>query len=113
MRILENGNNNTKRLAYTAIGRPILEYGAVCWHPYKEGQVSALNRVQKIAAKFASNMNEVGRETLTQRRLTVRIWALFKASAGRRAWKAIGDRLLKLCYLIRDDHNRKIRTRKQ
>jgi len=25
----------------------------------------------------------------------------------------IGDRLLKPCYLSRDDHNRKIRTRKQ
>jgi hypothetical protein len=25
------GNNNTKRLAYTALVRPILDYGAVCW----------------------------------------------------------------------------------
>jgi hypothetical protein len=25
------GNNNKTRLAYTAIVRPILEYGAVCW----------------------------------------------------------------------------------
>jgi hypothetical protein len=32
---------------------------------------------------------------------------------GERAWKAIGDRLLKPCYMSRDDHNRKIRTRKQ
>ena len=30
MRILKKGNN-TKRLAYTALVRPILEYGAVCW----------------------------------------------------------------------------------
>ena len=30
-RILRKGNNNTKRLAYTALVRPILEYGAVCW----------------------------------------------------------------------------------
>jgi hypothetical protein len=29
------------------------------------------------------------------------------------AWKAIGDRLLKPCYLSREDHNRKIRSRKQ
>ena len=29
-RILKKGNN-TKRLAYTALVRPILEYGAVCW----------------------------------------------------------------------------------
>jgi len=47
-----------KRLAYMALVRPILEYGAVCWDPYREGQVSALNRVQKRAAKFANNTNE-------------------------------------------------------
>jgi hypothetical protein len=29
------------------------------------------------------------------------------------AWKAIGDILLKPCYLSREDHNKKIRTRKQ
>jgi len=29
-----------------------------------------------------------------------------------KVWKAIGDRLLKPCYLSREDHNRKIRTRK-
>jgi hypothetical protein len=32
---------------------------------------------------------------------------------GRRVWKAIGNRLLKPCYLSKEDHNRKIRTRKQ
>ena len=31
---------------------PILEYGAACWDPYREGQISALDRVQKKAAKF-------------------------------------------------------------
>ena len=66
--ILKKGNNNTKCLAYTALVRPILEYEAVCWDPYREGQVGALNRVQKRAAKFA-NINVSGWETLTQRRL--------------------------------------------
>jgi len=33
--------------------RTILEYGAVCWDPYREGQISGLDRVQKKAAKFA------------------------------------------------------------
>ena len=37
--------------------------------PYREGQVSALNRVQKTAAKFANNINELGWETLAQCRL--------------------------------------------
>ena len=104
MRILKKGNNNTKPLVYTALVRPILEYGAVCWDPYREGQVNALSRVQKRAAKFANNQNESGWETLTQCRLIARICALFKAYTWRRAWKAIGDRLLKRCYLSRDGH---------
>jgi len=56
----QKGNNNTKHLAYTALVRPILEYGAVCWDPYREGQVGALSRVQKRAAKFAKNINQSG-----------------------------------------------------
>ena len=113
MRVLKKGNNNTKRLAYKALERPILEYGEVCWDPYRKNQVSALNRVQKRAAKFANNINESGWETLPQRRIIARICALFQAYTMGRAWKAIGDRLLKPCYLSREDHNRKIRTRKQ
>ena len=50
---------------------------------------------------------------MAQHRLIARICALFKAYTGRRAWKAIGDRLLKPYYLSRDNHNRKIRARKQ
>ena len=111
--ILKKGNNNTKHLGYAALVRPILEYGAVWWDPNREGQVSALNRVQKRAAKFANNINEMGWETLAQRRLIVRICALFNAYTGARAWKAIGDRLLKPCHLSRGDRNRKIRIRKQ
>jgi len=38
--ILKMGNNNTKLLAYTALVRPILECGAVCWDPYREGHAS-------------------------------------------------------------------------
>ena len=78
MRIHKKGNNNTKRLAYPALVRPILEYGAVCWDPYREGQVSALNRVQKRGAKFANVINESGWGTLAQRGLVARICALFK-----------------------------------
>jgi hypothetical protein len=110
--ILKKGNNNTKCLAYTALVRPILEYGAVCWEPYREGQVSALNRVQKRVAKFGNNKNET-RWEMPQGRMIARICALFKGYTRGPAWNAIGDRLLKPCYLSRDDHNRKIRTRKQ
>jgi len=38
---------------------------------------------------------------------------MFKACNGEQAWKSVGDRLNGLCYLNRDDHERKIGVRKQ
>jgi hypothetical protein len=46
MCVLKKGHNNMKRLAHTALVRPIMDYGAVCWDRYGEGRVSALNWVQ-------------------------------------------------------------------
>jgi len=43
----------------------------VCWDQHREGQVSALNRMQKRAAKFANNVKESGWEISAQRRLIV------------------------------------------
>jgi hypothetical protein len=66
-----------------------------------------------MATKFAHHWNDSKWETLTERRKIARIFALFQAYAGERAWKAIGDRLQRLGYLSRVDHDRKIRSRKQ
>jgi len=105
--------NNTELLAYTALVRLIPENGAVCLDTYREDLVRVLNRLQKREVKFANNINESVWETLAQRRLIARICALFKEYKEGCAWKTIEDRLLKPCYLSRDDHNPKIRTRKQ
>jgi hypothetical protein len=113
MRILKKGNSSTKSLGYTTLVRPILEYGAACWDPYREGQIHALDRVQKKAAKFAYRRNESNWETLSQRRKLLRLCALFKTYSGERAWKAIGDRLQWPNYLSRVDHERKIRKKRQ
>ena len=43
MHILKKGNRKTKSLAYTSSVCPILEYGAACWDPYREGQINALD----------------------------------------------------------------------
>ena len=67
--------------------RPILEYGAACWDPYREGQISALDRLQKKAAKFAHHTNNPNWENLASRPKLSRICALFKAYYGERAWK--------------------------
>jgi len=71
--------------------RPILEYGAACRDPYREGQISALDRVQKKAAIFAHHKNSPNWETLASRSNLSRKCALFKAYSGERAWKPIGD----------------------
>jgi hypothetical protein len=58
MRVLKKGNSNNKSLAYTSLVRPILEYGAAYWDPFGEGQINALDRLQKKEAKFANLTNE-------------------------------------------------------
>ena len=92
--------------------RPVLEYGAVWWDSCREGRASVLNPLQKRAAKFANDINESGWETLAQGRFIAQACAIFKAYTGGRAWKAIGDRLLKPCHLSREDRIREIRIRK-
>jgi hypothetical protein len=94
MRILGKGNKNKKSLAYTSLVRPILEYEAASWNPYRELQINDTDRVLKKAAKFAHHTNGLVWEFLAQRRKTARMCALFKAYTGERAWKAIGGRLL-------------------
>jgi hypothetical protein len=67
----------------------------------------------KRAAKFANNADQTGWESLAKRRMVSRLCTLFKAYTGRRAWEAIGGWLLRPCYLSREDHNWKIRSRKK
>jgi len=93
--------------------RPILEYGAACWDPYREGQISALDRVKKKAAKFTHHTKSPKWENLASRRKLSSICALFKACSGERALKAIGDRLQRPHYLSRIDRERKIRSRRK
>ena len=64
MRILRKGNSNTKRLAYMSLVRPILEYGAACSDPYREGQIRELDRVQRKARKFVHHTKSPTWETL-------------------------------------------------
>ena len=100
-------------LACTSLVSPIVEYGFSCWDPYRDGQINASDPVQKKAAKFANHTNYLIWENLWQRRKIPRICALFKAYTGERAWKSTGNRLKETCYRSRNDHDCKIRIRKQ
>jgi hypothetical protein len=92
---------------------------AACWDwgrvlgSVKEGQIIALDRVQKKAVKFAHHTNSSNWETLASLRKLSRICALFKAYSGEMAWTVIGDKLQRLHYLSRVDHERKFRSRRQ
>jgi len=110
---IKKGNKNTKSIAYKSLVRPILEYGAACWDPYRECQINALERVQKRAAKFAHNTGGLDWDSLAQRRKISRVCALFKAHKGEREWKTIKDRLRAPRYLSRVDHKWEIRARNQ
>ena len=60
-------------LAYTSLVSPVLECGAACWHPCREGQINALDRVQKKAAQFTNQTKDSDWETLAQRRTKARL----------------------------------------
>ena len=85
----------------------------MCWDPYRECQINALERVQKRAAKFAHNTGGLDWDCLAQRRKISRVCALFKAHKGERAWKTIKDRLRAPRDLSRVDHKWEIRARNQ
>jgi hypothetical protein len=61
--------------------RPILEYDALCWYPWKEGKINGLDRAQTKAAQFTDNTKVSEWEILAQLRIIARLCALFKASA--------------------------------
>ena len=55
-----------KNLSYISVVHLVLEYGALCWDPYRQGQVIGLDWLQKKAAKFANHMNRLFWLTLGQ-----------------------------------------------
>jgi hypothetical protein len=68
MRIRKRGNSNTESLAYMSLERQILEDGAACCDPCREGQIRALDRVQKKALNLARHTDEPNGENLVSRR---------------------------------------------
>ena len=93
--------------------RPYLEYGSACWDPCREGQINALDRVEKEAAQFADHTKDSDWATLVQRKTKARLCTLFKTYSWERAWKAVRDGLRGPCYLNRVDRVRNIRDTKQ
>jgi len=93
--------------------RPILEYGAACWDPYRECQIRTLDPLQNKAAKFGHHSGGSEWESLTQRRKVALMCTQYKVYTCDRAWEATGDRLKAPSYISRVDNHWKIRVRKQ
>jgi len=87
MRVLKKVSRNTESLAYTSLVCLILEYASACWDPCREGQINALDLVQKKAAQFTNHKKDSDWETLAQRRTIARLCALFKVYSGERLGK--------------------------
>ena len=53
-RNLENCPKSCKRMAYLSLVRSVLEYGAVLWDPYQQGDINTFVQVQRRALRFIS-----------------------------------------------------------
>ena len=88
MHIVKTGNKNMKSLAYMSLVRPIFEYGAACWDPYRDCQISTSDHVQNKAAKFAHHSRGADWKSLVQSRKT----ALYVRSTKRIPARGHGKR---------------------
>ncbi|KAJ4426317.1 hypothetical protein ANN_27131 [Periplaneta americana] len=121
MRILRKASPKSREIAYLTLVRPLMEYGTTCWDPYRIYQINSLERIQYRAAKFVKGKREDGNdtikelkwETLENRRRKTRITSLYRAHLGHKAWVDITARLEKPTYYGRNDHDFKIKCRKQ
>ena len=85
----------TRALAYTTLVRPKLEYCASVWDPHLQGDIDTLERVNRRAARMVYNkgwrqqgvsvtslMDNLGWESLAERREKQRVIMLYKISHG-------------------------------
>ncbi|KAJ4438086.1 hypothetical protein ANN_14025 [Periplaneta americana] len=113
MRVLRKGSDKSKEIAYKSLVRPVMEYGAACWDPYRLEHVKTLEKIQKRALKCCRKNLPLKWDTLTDRRTRIRLCALFKTYRGEPAWREIKNRLQPPNYFSRNDHSYKLRERRQ
>ncbi|KAJ4426965.1 hypothetical protein ANN_26764 [Periplaneta americana] len=78
MRVLRKDSDKSEEIAYKSLVRPVMEYGAACWDPYRLEHIKTLENIQKWALKFCRNNSPLKWDTLTDRRTRIRLCAMFK-----------------------------------
>ncbi len=86
-------NTEVKKLAYTSLVRPLLEYASSSWDVYSKSNINSIESVQRRAARFIKSdysyltsvsglIAQLGLETLADRRKVNRLCVLHKALNG-------------------------------
>ena len=82
-----------KEIAYFSMVRSLLEYSCPVWDPYRQGDIDKLNKIQRAAARFATNnhqrkssvtalIQDLGWTDLQTRKKNFRLTSLFKILNG-------------------------------
>jgi hypothetical protein len=124
MRNLKGSSKNTKERAYKTLVRPILEYASIVWDPHEVGQLKAIEKVQRKAARYVMGKHkktesvskllaELGWSSLERRRKINRLCALFRTLKGENAWGDLRKKVENPNYIGRNDHQFKVKCRSQ
>ena len=114
-RNLKNAPKDTREMAYKALVRPQLEYCAPVWDPYTQDQIDRLEMIQRRSARFVlrryhqtssvnSMLQQLGWETLQERRAKMRIITFFKTIRQLIAVNSL-NYLTPVCLPTRQNHS--------
>ena len=89
-RQLKHCDNRVKKTCYEVYIRPILEHSSNVWDPHGKGNVDKIEKIQKRAARFISNIynNDIPSDSivsnlqllpLQKRRANIKLITVFKA----------------------------------
>ena len=92
MRQLRGTDNSIKEKAYKTLVRPIVEYAASVWDPFRIGNVKAMERVQRIAARRVTGRVKKSRVELNKKGEEVIVWESPTEMVNELGWNTLEER---------------------